>query len=149
MHACVQIKVFTKSILLHIISTFNLHENLQCCHLHEHLLFMCTVSLEWSCKDMVMRFHCSSGEIIECQYYSHSNSPLALADSMEAERCTFFWTSSARVHSDSRRSSPTVADSRRLSPIRDRNIRATKKKVANALWPRCAKHACEKPTFEL
>ena len=28
----------------------------------------------------------------------------------------FFWTSSARVHSDSRRSSPTVAESRRSSP---------------------------------
>ena len=57
----------------------------------------------------------------------------------------FFWTSSARVHSDSRRSSSTVADRRRLSPIvaarrrlspiRDRKIRTTKKKFANALWP--------------
>ena len=35
---------------------------------------------------------------------------------MEADRCTFFWTSSASVHSDSRRSSSTVADRRRLSP---------------------------------
>ena len=81
---------------------------------------------------------------------------------MEAERFTFFWTSSARVHSDSRRSSSTVADrrrlspkspivaeSRRLSPIRDRKIRATKKKLANALWPTCAKCACEELTFEL
>ena len=71
----------------------------------------------------------------------------------------FFWTSSACVHSDSRRSSstvadrrrlsPKVADSRRLSPIRDRKIRAVKKKFANALWPTCAKCACEKLTFGL
>ena len=71
----------------------------------------------------------------------------------------FFWTSSARVHSDSRRSSSTVADyrrkspivaaRRRLSPIRDRKIRATKKKFANALWPTRAKCACERLTFEL
>ena len=68
---------------------------------------------------------------------------------MEAERCTFFWTSSARVHSDSRQNSPIVAARRRLSPIRDRKIRAMKKKFANALWPTCAKCACEKLTFEL
>ena len=70
-----------------------------------------------------------------------------------------FWTSSARVHSDSRRSSstvadcrrlsPKVADSRRSSPIRDRKIRAMKIKFANALWPTCAKCACEKLTFEV
>ena len=51
----------------------------------------------------------------------------------------FFWTSSARVHSDSRRQSPIVADCRRkspivaarrrLSPIRDRKIRAMKKSL--------------------
>ena len=71
----------------------------------------------------------------------------------------FFWTSSAGVHSDSRRSLSTVADRRRLSPkvaarrrlspIRDRKIRATEKKFANTLWPTCAKCACEKLTFEL
>ena len=61
----------------------------------------------------------------------------------------FFWTSSARVHSDSRRSSQKVADGRHSSPIRDRKIRATKKKFANALWHTCAKCAYEKLTFEL
>ena len=44
---------------------------------------------------------------------------------------------------------PIVADRRRLSPIRDRKIRAMKKKFANTLWPTCAKCACEKSTFEL
>ena len=34
---------------------------------------------------------------------------------MEAEKGTFFWTSSARVHSDSRQLSPTIAESRRSS----------------------------------
>ena len=62
--------------------------------------------------------------------------------SMEAERCTFFGPLPLVYI-------PTVADSRRSSPIRDRKIRATKKKFANALWPTCAKCACEKLTFEL
>ena len=67
-------------------------------------------------------------------------------------RCTFFWTSSARVHSDSRRSSPKVADSRRSSPTvaypRPKSSR-NEEKFANALWPTCVKCACEKLTFEL
>ena len=50
---------------------------------------------------------------------------------------------------DCRRLSPKVAARRRLSPIRDRKIRAMKIKFANALWPTCAKCACEKLTFEL
>ena len=81
------------------------------------------------------------------------------ADTYGSREVHFFWTSSARVHSDSRRSSstdadrrrlsPIVAACRRLSPIRDRNIRATKKKFANALWPTCAKRACEKLKYPL
>ena len=67
---------------------------------------------------------------------------------MEAERCTFFGPLTLVYI-------PTVADRRRLLPIRDRNIRVTetfaqrRKKFANALWPTCAKCACEKLTFEL
>ena len=81
---------------------------------------------------------------------------------MEAERCTFFgplplvyiltFADRRRLSpkvADSRRSSPTVAARRRLSPIRDRKIRTMKKKFANALWPTCAKCACERLTFEL
>ena len=76
---------------------------------------------------------------------------------MEAERCTFFGPLPLvyiPTVADRRRLSPIVADCRRksprrLSPIRDRNIRATKKKFANALWPTCAKCACEKLTFKL
>ena len=70
-------------------------------------------------------------------------------------RGALFWTSSARVHSDSRRSSSTVADRRRLSPIvadsrrksptvaktRPKNSR-NEEKFANALWPTCAKCGC-------
>ena len=62
---------------------------------------------------------------------------LDLLKAMEAERCTFFGPLPLVYI-------PTVADRRRLSPIRDRKIRATKKKFANALWPTCAKCACEK-----
>ena len=69
----------------------------------------------------------------------------AESNDMEAERCTFFGPLPLVYI-------PTVADRRRkspMSPIRDRKIRATKKKFANALWPTCAKCAYEKLTFEL
>ena len=55
---------------------------------------------------------------------------------MAAKRCTFFGPLPLVYI-------PTVAESRRLSPIRDRKIRAMKIKFANALWPTRAKCACE------
>ena len=67
---------------------------------------------------------------------------VCLQRAMEAERCTFFGPLPLVYI-------PTVADRRRLSPIRDRKILAMKKKFANALWPTYAKCAGEKLTFEL
>ena len=77
---------------------------------------------------------------------------ILIVTDMEAERCTFFRPLPLvyiPTVADRRRLSPKVAARRRLSPIRNRKIRATKKKFANALWPTCAKCACEKLTFEL
>ena len=74
---------------------------------------------------------------------------------MEAERCTFFGPLPLvyiPTVVDRRRLSPIVADCRRKSPIvadpRPKNSR-NEEKFANALWPTCAKRACEKLTFEL
>ena len=67
---------------------------------------------------------------------------------MEAKRCTFFGPLPLMyipIVADRRRLSPIVADCRRKSlivaarrrllPIRDQKIRATKKTFANVLWP--------------
>ena len=56
---------------------------------------------------------------------------------MEAERCNFF----IPLRSCTFRQSPIVTDCRRSSPIRDRKIRAMKKRFVNALWSTCAKCA--------
>ena len=66
-------------------------------------------------------------------------------DAMEAQRCTFFRPLPLvyiPIVADRRRLSPIVADSRP-------KIRAMKKRFAKALWPTCAKCACEKLTFKL
>ena len=78
---------------------------------------------------------------------------------MEAERCTFFGPLPLvyiPTVADRRRLSPIVADCRRKSPLvvdcrrsETEKFAQTKKKFANALWPTCAKCACEKMTFEL
>ena len=62
---------------------------------------------------------------------------------MEAERCTFFGPLPLVYI-------PTVADRRRLSPlVADPTLKSSRneEKFAKALWPTCAKCACEKLTW--
>ena len=74
---------------------------------------------------------------------------------MEAERCTFFGPLPLvyiPTFADRCRLSPKVANGRRSSPtVADPRLKNSRneEKFANALWPTCAKCACEKLTFEL